>query len=375
MQKIPYPAAARAGEVFASPSDGNAAQAPAPHKWRDLMDPLKRCVRKLVLNGTDVHFLEVLLSFVPGDVLRPDAEGRIIVFAGNAAIAARMGLSGDSTVNRCIRRAEERGLILRVMSPNRKRFRRLGQGGATLRAYGIDLGPLAAARDTLLEMLVEQEAEEVRLDALRLDCAELLADLRRRAAQLPATQAPAVAVTLHDFARRLRRVPETTALEALLADMQDSLATLRASPDLSDISAPDEQHKDHQIQISPEDSPAPRTAHEFARAFPTLTRVIEGNQDTFGIRESLDLAASLLPGTERAWKEAKTTMGPERASILLGYVLERHGRISNPGGYLRQMNKRWRQGEVELSGLIASCMTNPATRPETGSRAMTRHRP
>ena len=319
--------------------------APAgPHKWRDLMAPLRRCAPHLGLNGTDIHFLDVLLSFVPGESLTPDPDGRIIVFAGNAAIARRMGLSGDSTVNRSIRRAEAQGLVRRVMSANGKRFRRLGAEGQVLRAYGVDIAPLAAMTGRLAELAARLAEEAAALEALRLDCIERLALLRDT---LPAED-------LASYRKCLRRKPCRETL-ASLRDQLGALASgLPGTDDPGRSGSQCEQHKER-IQKNSKRKDRHRTPLDdgaIIRAFPRLTRLLAASETPGNVPATLARTAALLPRTEEEWAGACAAMGPARASVLLGYVFERALEIRHPGAYLASLTQHWQAGDLELADLV-----------------------
>ncbi|WP_172330232.1 plasmid replication protein RepC [Mangrovicoccus sp. HB161399] len=348
MTHFPEPAIRRGGTGLPS-APGNGAL--APHKWRDLMDPLKACASALDLNGTDIHFLDVLLSFVPGDRLATDAGGRCIVFAANATIAARMGRSGDSTVNRCIRRAEERGLVRRVLSPNRKRYCRTGRNGETLRAYGIDLAPLAENHARLMALLAQVEEENARTDTLRRDCAELLAQLKMRGGICDGT--------LVDFRRRLRRKPAMAALTDLRAELAECIATTSGSAIPGDSADRNEQHIEHHTPNTLESRKAKDDGlreEDIERAFPLLASLLQGRGHQSDFIHRLDAAARMLPGASRAWQRSCSKLGPASASILLGAVLERHDSIANPGGYLRTLTDRCESGELDPGQLVRTSL-------------------
>lgn len=345
MKQITSPAIERAGRGVPEAPGIGLAEFAAPHKWRDLSDPLKICARRFELNGTDIHFLETLLSFVPDDHLTLDPTGRLIVFASNAAIARRMGLSGDSTINRCIRRAEDRGFVERVMSPNRKRFRRVGKGGQVLHSYGIDLGPLIAGHERLRMIADEVLAEAAEIEALHCDCADELGRLRRildRATNVSSTMLE----TVKDFAKRLRRVPTVDLLRTLIAEIREAISLWKTSMNnpvdaavLSDAAAHSERHKEHNQNTSiDEDQPQSElTEAEIATALPTLAAILAEKRGAREIMGALNDTAKLLPNSDRAWSYAVSTLGPMQAAVLLGFVIERGERIANHGGYLRRL--------------------------------------
>ena len=372
------PAPARGGRSVPDTSGTGARIPAAPHKWRDLIMPLKACARRLELNGTDIHFLEVLISFTAGEHLTLDPSGRLIVFAGNAAIARRMGISGDSTVNRCIRRAEARGLVQRVLSPNRKRYRRVGSDGSVLRSYGIDIGPLVAGHQRLHQIAAELAAEDTRAEALRLDCVDTLSRLRRleaRLGHLATDRLDELQTTIADATRCLRRRPVFCHLAALLDTLRSAvrLWSNRADdalvPDpMSSSDARNEQHKDQTLQtVSVETAGADDDLSEgdIARALPTLTAILAEKSTRRDLADALDNTVKLLPNATASWERALETLGMTRAALLLGYILERGDSIANPGGYLHRLVTRYRTGRLSLPQLIRTCLPRlpPASPP------------
>ncbi|MBE3637330.1 replication initiation protein RepC [Mangrovicoccus algicola] len=358
MTEATQPAIPRARPVLPEATGTGTAPAPVPNKWRDLLDPLKACAPELGLNGTDVHFLEVLLSFVPGAALVADRDGACIVFASNAAIAGRMGRSGDSTVNRCIRRAEHHGLVLRRMAPNRKRFRRCGAGGEPLRSYGIDLSPMMRRRGELAETRARLDRQAAETAVKRDACAaslRALRELRNDPRHGPTGANPDIA----GFQRRLRRKPDPAELDQLLAELReacDKARTRRDTADMSGTDARNERHKEHQISEN-QNTHLKRNAStpsEIEDRLPRLTRILGNCATAPDIDRALDDAAAMLPDSRRAWSEAHRRMGPAAASVLLGTVLERHERLHNPGGYLRQLVKHWETGSLTLDQLLSA---------------------
>ncbi|NDR55440.1 replication initiation protein RepC [Aliiruegeria sabulilitoris] len=345
MKQITSPAIERAGRVVSEAPRIGLARFAAPHKWRDLSDPLKICAKRFRLNSTDIHFLETLLSFVPDDHLTLDPTGRLIVFASNAAIARRMGLSGDSTVNRCIRRAEDRGFVQRIMSPNRKRYRRVGQGGQTLHSYGIDIGPLVAGHERLRMIADEVLTEAADIEALHCDCADELGRLRR-ILDKASTVSAAMLETMKDFTRRLRRVPVLDLLSTLLDEIREAIdlwkTPVKDTNDparLSDAVAHSERRREHNQNISIDEA-QPKTElteAEIARALPTLSAILAEKKGAREIMGALNDTAKLLPNSDRAWSYAVSTLGPMQAAVLLGFVIERGEKIVNHGGYLRRL--------------------------------------
>ncbi|WP_138473286.1 replication initiation protein RepC [Poseidonocella sp. HB161398] len=362
MADFPEPARQRGGPALPTATGTGAGSVPVLNKWRDLLDPIKACAAELKLNGTDIHFLDVLLSFVPGTSLALDRNGQCIVFASNSAIAERMGRSGDSTVNRCIRRTEERGLVQRRMAPNRKRYRRCGAGAETLRAYGIDLSPLIALRPRILEMQNEVQCLALQIRLKRDDCASVLAELRQRIRVQDDPASPQQDQLKH-FEKRMRRKLTCSDLAQLDREIRQTIAEMESRStssehELSNTDNQFERHKEHSIKeipISSNTTTKPQVP-DFETAFPTLTKLLEGAHTAQDLDQAFDDAAAMLTDSSRAWADARQKMGTPAASVLLGTVFERHPTIRNPGGYLRHLVKCWDMERLDLANLMLSNM-------------------
>lgn len=331
------------------------------------MDPLKICAKRLGLNGTQIHLIEVLMSFVPNNNIPLDSQGKHIVFASNKAIANRMGISGDSTINRCIRQLEAKGFLARQSSANKKRFRIVGRDGGTLRAYGIDIGPMVAAHSQLLQVAYEVRVEADETEELRLDCSEVLSKLRALADQMqtiPDDQTAQLARDIHLYQKLLRRVPSRELFTQALTDVQAllDLWITRCKHDktahkMSDSVAQNERHIDQPQEISFDDRQTvkeidTRNQRDIETAFPMLTKLLEDCETEREVHRRLDHTAALLPNTEIAWRRAKAAHGTAKAALFLGYIIENIGKIRNPGGYLQTLTHQYSQKQLSIDALL-----------------------
>ena len=343
-----------------------------PHKWRDLMEPVTKARVALALNATDLSVLRAVLSFVPSDMLSLERPETHICFAGNLAIADRIGSSGDSTVNRSLRRLEAAGLIERRQSANRKRYAQRNRAGVILRASGIDLAPLILYRSDLAEMAARAEREREDLDHLREDCKALTLDLSLAVdtGMLP-DPGPDLTALLDEARRALRRKPASVPMATLRARLSLALETIPdtgapikhppaiedspapdESDDLSDTDAQIERHIDSRYELSDPRQDSPITFREITEAFPTFIGYIDEKDDIDDIQKTSDALARGLGDTDAPWRECKRQLGFPIAFILLGFLLENHPRIRNVGGYLRTLTREIGDGHLRPGSLL-----------------------
>ena len=157
----------------------------APHagflpagRW-DLLTAARALKRPLGLTTGDLTVLQALISFLP---CKAEATGRempvhpdmvLVVFASNAALAARAHDMDPRSLRRHILRLEAVGLVARKDSANGKRFP-VRRNGRIIDAYGIDLRPGYIALPQLQARARELAAEKeeartlkTRIQALR----------------------------------------------------------------------------------------------------------------------------------------------------------------------------------------------------------------
>jgi replication initiation protein RepC len=61
---------------------------------------------------------------------------------------------------------------------------------------------------------------------------------------------------------------------------------------------------------------------------------------------------SMLGISPSAYQDACDAMGPENAAIAIACILERANFITSPGGYLRDLTRRWERGEFSLGPMV-----------------------
>ncbi len=319
------------------------------HRWRDLLRPVIALRAVLGLNATDLAILRAVLSFLPAETVstaRPDGH---ICFAGNAAIAERAGVGGDSTVNRAIRKLEAAGIVARRSSTNRKRYARRGRGGVVLLAYGIDLAPLLTRRSELAARLAEAEEADGRILILREECRAL------------ASKLPAFDVASREEARRvLRRKPHAEHLERLRTALLDRLKP-EDRPDRTvdprDRDTESERHiREENINIKTKNTERISFA-EIKLAFPTLVSYLG---ETGGLSEIARTADILARGASlriQTWEHCKASLGIVAACVVLGALLEEFGSVTDPTEYVEQTTRRIARGRMSLGALLCRTRT------------------
>lgn len=345
---------------------------PGLHKWRAVMEPITKARAALGLNGTDLSLLRAILSFIPSELLSTERPETHICFAGNLALAERIGVSGDSTVNRGLRRLEAAGLIVRRQSANRKRYARRSRAGVITHAYGIDLSPLIVDPHALTEMAGAAEQTAERIDALREDCKAVLLDLRMETEAIdPGAMGGALAEHIQNTRRALRRKLSEQALAdlreslfVLLREIRNHLAErislpgetprqdLLLSHETSDTDDQNERHIESRKEFTDSHQGSPITFGQIAEAFPTIMTWFENCDDFDDIQRTADMLATSIGDAGQAWHESKRQLGFPIACVFLGFIIENHEAIENPGGYLRRLTQQAREGQLSVRSLL-----------------------
>jgi replication initiation protein RepC len=153
-----------------------------PVTRRALMSAINTASRELGLRPASVVVLDALLSCLPCHDAKTGADTAIspltllTVFASNDTLCFRAKGITDRQLRRHLERLEQAGLLQRRDSANGKRFPIL-RGGKVIGAFGLDLSPLLARADEILQLSqrMRDEAVELRgikafIQKLRLEC-------------------------------------------------------------------------------------------------------------------------------------------------------------------------------------------------------------
>ena len=126
-----------------------------------LIDTLRRAASALALGPSVVATVDALLSCLP------PKRDHDVVFASNATLVTRRNGISDRSLRRHLAELVNAGLLVRIDSPNGKRYsKRDPQVGSVLR-FGLDLSPLFSAFGRMQAIAQKKEFEAQRVDYLR----------------------------------------------------------------------------------------------------------------------------------------------------------------------------------------------------------------
>jgi replication initiation protein RepC len=72
--------------------------------------------------------------------------------------------------------------------------------------------------------------------------------------------------------------------------------------------------------------------------------------------DAAELARPLLAISPSAWRDARDVLGERQAAITLAAIHQRAGQINNPGGYLRHLTERARQGKFSTWPMVMALL-------------------
>lgn len=338
------------------------------------------CEAKARLGVSDraLIVLQALLSFHRETVLVSGSE-ELVVFPSNRHLVLRAHGMPHSTLRRHLAALVDAGLIIRRDSPNGKRFAKKSHDGGLAQVYGFDLGPIVARSDEFDRIATELTAQRHRCDTLRQIVTVTRRDIVKMIAAGMNEQVPADWAALHrayqTIVARIPRLASPEVLESLCVELrelaQQILALLHrhigADPERPPQTRPEIPQHDTAVPNSlpslasktqQPDSLDEARAGEIGDHVP-LRLVLEACPDIAdyvrtGIRSHRDLLAAveivrpMLGISPSAWEDARTTMGREKASIVVSAILQRGVAIKNPGGYLRNLTGRAAAGQFSI---------------------------
>lgn len=322
------------------------------------------------------------------------AWDRLLVWPSNEHLMRRTGLS-ERALRDAFRKLVALGLVVTKGSPNGKRYAVRNAEGAVVDAYGFDLTPLYARKETWATLLAEKRAQRQRIKhtydeitVARRACEEALAEL-------DGVQALAARYTV-----LVQRTPRRSS-KAPPPDLLDAWLRLRTDCENGLFDAANDGENCRHIESNHESSGKACNSGEVERQTVQSSRVRIGrgvapvrrgaDRNNGPIAEgeaSLSIGAlkdacpdalayvkrvdtphdvvaagrqmrAMLGAGEIVWAEAQQSLGPLRAAIAVILVVQlyeddaaRHGgesRIRNPGGYLRAFVRLVRKGRIDLA--------------------------
>lgn len=340
-----------------------------------------------------------------------------VVWPSNELLARRLGIK-VSTLKYHLAGLVEAGLICYSDHPTYQRRGRRSEDGHIVEAYGINLSPISARYSELLDLADAADFEAVRckglsnqrtllrrgiaaiIEAARLELGSLsdewssllarLDRLRERRAQGSDELADVV------DALEALRAEAAELLEALYDSRDSDTAVAKIRPLQTTAEPPNSESCNEErncanaqyidesgangamaYENKPSDTPAPSKRKTqraepdddivnvslplLRSAFVHLSQMVPEVFDHWAaFRSSGGLLCRLCYVNPQVYQEAVEVLGQDLAIVALGLTAERNanGSVSNPGGYLRELVNRSRQGTLRLSqslfGMAAS---------------------
>lgn len=373
----------------------------AVHKWK-LFRALSEARDTFAVSDRSLSVLHALLSFHQETVL--SGEGGLVVFPSNQELSVRAHGMAPATLRRHLAGLVEAGLVIRRDSPNGKRYARRGEGGEIAQAFGFDLAPLVA-RAGEIEAAAEAALAERRAIILlrekvtlhRRDIAKTLAAAaeaggageaayagfaarhRDLSGKLPRSAGRGNLVELEAALLRLRAEVEAFLLKLMEEDAKNEEMNASEShsgrdnqnsnPETSELE-PDFQGSrgdDMRVPLHRAGPPARSAAvHDTGKAYP-LGLVLQACPDILdwargGVSSWRDLAAvaelvrPALGISPSAWDEAREVFGVIEAAILMAALLQKGESVKSPGGYLRVLVAKAREGRFSLGPVLMALL-------------------
>lgn len=361
------------------------------HKWHVFRD-IKEA--RMALGATDraLAILDALLSFHPETALYGDSA--LVVWPSNEMLIGRANGMSPATLRRHLANLVDCGLIVRRDSPNGKRYARKGQGGEVEQAYGFDLSPIVARAGEFKElaeaMRAEKKAYRVVKERLTICRRDIVKMIEAGIEEGVPGNWGAVHLEYQAIVGRLPRTAPRQVLEAIATELDDLWTQIRdvlesfvKSQNLNANESQIERHiqnsntetkteSEHGLGIKKEESGSGGDSDNLRSlpkrelplgivldACPNLLWLVKGGGGIRNWREFLattDLARSVLGVSSSAWEEAQVAMGEQQAAITLAAIYQRSDQIKSPGGYLRNLTERAKEGKFSTWPMIMALL-------------------
>ncbi|AOR81185.1 plasmid replication protein RepC [Novosphingobium resinovorum] len=372
-----------------------AAQSAAPdatvHKWHVFRD-IKEA--RLALGASDraLAILDALLSFHPETALYGDSA--LIVWPSNEMLIGRANGMSPATLRRHLANLVDCGLIVRRDSPNGKRYARKGQGGEVEQAYGFDLSPIVARANEFKEfaeaMRAEKKAYKLVKERLTICRRDIVKMIEAGIEEGVPGNWGGVHLEYQAIVGRLPRTAPRQVLEAIAAELDDLWTQIRdvlesfvKSQNLNTNESQTERHiqnsnteskteSERGLGIKDEASGSAGGSDNLRSlpkrelplgivldACPNLLWLVKGGGGIRNWRDFLtaaDLARPVLGISPSAWEDARVALGEQQAAITIAAIYQKSDQIKSPGGYLRNLTERAKEGKFSTWPMIMALL-------------------
>lgn len=333
-------------------------------KW-DILNALTQAAEQYNVTHRTLSVLRALMTFLPEREIKHTAKSAI-VFPSNKTLSHRLGGMPESTLRRHLSKLVNLGIVSRYDSPNRKRFARR-VGGTIKLSFGFDLSPLGANAVNIFSVANEAKLSEERKQALKAHILHLRTKLHE---QGPADENEALMAISRLILRRKASEEELlTVVDALETKFNHVKKPKEAALKTVEISASNIQNERHiyskeDLNSDSEQKPERVQKKESDLEQVSLDKILIQFTEYKTLypepinswNELTEIAQKLVPmiGIEPiVFHDAQKKMGAGQAEICILYILEKLGKITNPGGYLRKLANDAAKGTFNVSSIIA----------------------
>jgi replication initiation protein RepC len=394
------------------------------HKWK-VFTALTEAKDRLGLPDRALAVLNALLSFHQETTLT--SGDPLVVFPSNEKLAARAHGVAPATLRRHLAILVDAGIVIRRDSPNGKRYARRGEGGAVSEAFGFDLTPLVARAEEFEALAAGVAAEKKALRLARERVTLARRDITKMITLGLEEGIPGDWAGLHmtylGIIAGLKRSADAGALTALAAELVDFAQSIINHLELfanfiktSGNESHFEQHKQNSNTDLHESEPAfqkdrgetvadvlepddqavagaetgPASGPEIRPVAGTpLGMVLEACPDIVEYAETgaggVDgeaptirnwaaflktavLVRAMLGISPDAWRDAVETMGVVDASIVIAAILQKGDEVRFPGGYLRALTEKKRDGQFSVGPILMALISARLKTMRSGKR-------
>lgn len=376
------------------------------HKWK-IFQAITEAKDKLGLPDRAIAVLHALLSFHQETTLT--AGDPLIVFPSNEKLCSRAHGIAPATLRRHLAALVEAGIVIRRDSPNGKRYARRGMDGEVSLAFGFELTPLVARAVEFEALAAEVQAERRALRLARERITLARRDITKMILLGMEEALPGDWQGLHEqylvAVGRLKRSAGLADLEAIAADLegfsaeilkhlelftnslnssgneshserhkQNSKSDLRESEPAFKKDRSDERQSDPETYGSAqagqgregEDDVGRTKRPSFGTPLPMVIEACPDIVDYIAGREgqgssppswaeflrAAELVRAMLGISPDAWRDAVETMGQADASIVVAAILQKGDEVRFPGGYLRALTEKKREGQFSVGPIL-----------------------
>jgi len=306
-----------------------------------VVETLRNAAPRLQLSAPVLSTLDAMISCLP------PKRSHHTVFASNATLTFRRNGISERTIRRHAAILQEKGLLIRRDSPNRKRFTKHSAIEGKALRFGFDLSPLYGRLHELAALAAEALKEQEQIGYLRIKI--------RSAANQSLHHNPNNELAINTL-RLLRRKLRLQDCERLLSKLPETYTKAETKDDVNTtpLTANDSQfdrhHQRSNIELNdttnslPTKDSAPRT-YEPPITVPGILAIcteaskyslkrIETVHDVIVHARTLAPMIGISNGTYEA---AARRLGGLRAAATVWAIMQFHGKIRAVGAYFRSI--------------------------------------